>query len=225
MPWTAMPMKDINFIRDIAPVASIDRVPYIMEVTPTVPAKTVPEFIAYARANPGKINMASGGIGSPQHVAGGLFKFMAGVDLVHIPYKGSAPALTDLLGGQVQVMFDPMASSIEYVRTGKLTALAVTTATRQEVFPDIPTVSEFVPGYEASGWLGIGTPRNTPKEIIAKLNKEINASLVDPEIKARIANLGDTVLTLSPAEFGKLIVEDTEKWAQVIKFAGIKPSD
>jgi tripartite-type tricarboxylate transporter receptor subunit TctC len=216
---------NFNFIRDIAPVASIDRVPYIMEVNPTVPAKTVPEFIAYAKANPGKINMASGGIGSPQHVAGELFKFVAGVDLFHVPYRGSAPALTDLLGGQVQVMFDPVASSIGYVRTGKLTALAVTTATRQEVLPDIPTVSEFVPGYEASGWLGIGTPRNTPKEIIDKLNKEINASLLDPEIKARIANLGDTVLILSPAEFGKLIVEDTEKWAKVIKFAGIKPSD
>ena len=193
-----------------------------MEVNPSFPAKTVPEFIAYAKANPGKINMASAGNGSPPHVAGELFKMMAGVDMVHVPYRGEAPALTDLLGGQVQVMFDRMTSSIEYIRTGKLRALAVTTATRSEALPDIPTVGEFVPGYEASRWQGIGAPKNTPAEIIDKLNKEINAGLADPKIKARLADLGGSPVPMTPAEFGKLIVDETEKWGKVIRAANIK---
>ena len=185
-----------------------------MVVNPSVPAKTVPEFIAYAKANPGKINMASAGNGSPRHVAGELFKMMTGVDMVHVPYRGAAPALTDLLGGQVQVMFDTMPASIEYIRAGKLRALAVTTATRSEALPDIPTVGEFVPGYEASAWFGVGAPKNTPAEIVDKLNKEINAGLADPKMKARLADLGGTVLAGSPADFGKLIADETEKWAQ-----------
>ena len=213
---------NFNFIRDIAPVASIIRVPYVMVVNPSVPAKTVPEFIAYAKANPGKINMASAGIGTAPHVAGELFKMMAGVDMVHVPYRGAAPALTDLLGGQVQVMFDAMAASIEHIRAGKLRALAVTTATRSEALPDIPTVGDFVPGYEASGWFGVGAPKNTPAEIIDKLNKEINAGLADPKIKARLADLGGTVLAGSPADFGKLIADETEKWGKVIRAANIK---
>ena len=211
---------NFNFIRDIAPVAGIIRVPNVMVVNPSVPAKTVPEFIAYAKANPGKLNMASAGIGTAPHVAGELFKMMAGVDMVHVPYRGDGPALTDLIGGQVQVMFAAMPSSIEYIRAGKLRALAVTTATRSEALPDIPTVGDFVPGYEASGWYGIGAPKNTPAEIIDKLNKEINAGLADPKIKARLADLGGTVLPGSPADFGKLIADETEKWAKVIKFAG-----
>jgi tripartite-type tricarboxylate transporter receptor subunit TctC len=211
-----------NFIRDIVPVASISRSTGVMHVNPSVPAKSVSEFIAFAKANPGKINMASGGIGSSQHVYGELFKMMAGVNLVHVPYRGAAPALTDLIGGQVHVMFDNMASSIEYIRTGKTRVLAVTTAMRSEALPDIPTVSDFVPGYDASGWLGIGAPRNTPTEIVDKLNKEINAALADPKIKERFANLGATVLAGSPADFGKHIADETEKWAKVIKFAGIK---
>ena len=214
---------NFNFIRDIAPVAGIIRVPNVMVVNPSVPAKTVPEFIAYAKANPGKINMASAGIGTAPHVSGELFKMMTGVDMVHVPYRGGAPALTDLLGGQVQVMFATMPASIEYIRAGKLRALAVTTATRSEALPDIPTVGEFVPGYEASAWYGIGAPKNTPAEIIDKLNKEINAGLADPKMKARLADLGGTVLAGSPADFGKLIADETEKWAKVIKFAGIKP--
>ena len=185
---------NFNFIRDIAPVASIIRVPNVMVVNPSVPAKTVPEFIAYAKANPGKINMASAGNGTSPHVSGELFKMMTGVDMVHVPYRGAAPALTDLLGGQVQVMFDTMPASIEHIRAGKLRALAVTTATRSEALPDIPTVGDFVPGYEASAWFGIGAPKNTPAEIIDKLNKEINAGLADPKIKARLADLGGTVL-------------------------------
>jgi tripartite-type tricarboxylate transporter receptor subunit TctC len=214
---------NFNFIRDIAPVASIDRLPFVVQVNPSVPANTLPEFIAYAKANPGKINFASGGIGSTQHVAGELFNMMAGVKMVHVPYRGEAPALTDLLGGQVQVYFGPIASSIEHIRAGKLRALAVTTETRLELLPDIPTVGEFVPGYEASGWQGIGAPKNTPAEIIEKLNKAINAALADREMKARLADLGATILVGSPADFGKLIADDTEKWAKVIKFAGIKP--
>jgi tripartite-type tricarboxylate transporter receptor subunit TctC len=214
---------NLNFIRDIAPVASIARLPFVVQVNPSVPAKTVPEFIAYAKANPGKINFASGGIGSTQHVAGELFNMMAGVKMVHVPYRGEAPALTDLLGGQVQVYFGPIASSIEHIRAGKLRALAVTTETRLELLPDIPTVGEFVPGYESSGWQGIGAPKNTPAETIEKLNKAINAALADREMKARLADLGATILVGSPADFGKLIVDDTEKWAKVIKFAGIKP--
>jgi tripartite-type tricarboxylate transporter receptor subunit TctC len=214
---------NFNFIRDIAPVASIDRLPFVVQVNPSVPAKTVPEFIAYAKANPGKINFASGGIGSTQHVAGELFNMMAGVKMVHVPYRGEAPALTDLLGGQVQVYFGPIASSIGHIRAGKLRALAVTTETRLELLPDIPTVGEFVPGYEASGWQGIGAPKNTPAEIIEKLNKANNAALADREMKARLADLGATILVGSPADFGKLIADDIEKWAKVIKFAGIKP--
>ena len=213
---------NFNFVRDIAPVASISRNPFVMEVNPSVPAHTVPEFIAYAKANPGKINMGSAGNGSPQHIAGELFMAMTGINMVHVPYHGDAQAVPALLGGQVQVGFNPMASSIELIRAGNLRALAVTTATRQEALRDIPTVAEFVPGFEASGWLGIGAPRNTPKEIIDKLNKEINASLADPKVNARIADLGGTVLTLSPADLGKLIVEETEKWGKVIRAANIK---
>ena len=199
------------------------REPNVMVVNPSVPAKTVPEFIAYAKANPGKINMASAGNGTSHHVAGELFKMMTGVDMVHVPYRGAAPALTDLLGGQVQVMFAAMPASIEYIKAGKLRALAVTTATRSEALPDIPTVGDFVPGYEASAWYGVGAPKNTPAEIVDKLNKEINAGLADPKIKARLADLGGTLLAGSPADFGKLIADETEKWGKVIKFAGIKP--
>jgi tripartite-type tricarboxylate transporter receptor subunit TctC len=209
-----------NFIRDIMPVAGILRLPSVMVVHPSLPAKTVPEFIAYAKANPGKLSMASGGIGSGSHVAGELFKMMAGVDMVHIPYRGVAPALTDLLGGQVQVIFVSTAASIEYIRSGKLRALAVTSATRTDVLPNIPTVGEFVTGYEATGWFGIGAPRNTPAEIIDRLNNEINAALRDPKIVARFADLGGMVLALSPADFGKLIATETDKWAKVVKFAG-----
>ena len=191
-----------------------------MEVNPSVPAKTVPEFIAYAKANPGKITMASSGTGSSSHVAGELFKMMTGVDLLHVPYRGSAAELTDLLGGQVQMAFDTLPASIEYIRAGKLRALAVTTATRSEALPDIPTVGEFVPGYEASAIIGIGAPKNTPAEIVDKLNKEINAGLADPKIKARLADLGGSLLVGSPADFGKLIADETEKWGKVIKSAG-----
>jgi tripartite-type tricarboxylate transporter receptor subunit TctC len=214
---------NFNFIRDIAPIASIVREPLIMAVNPSVPAKTVPEFIAYAKANPGKINMASAGNGSVVHIAGELFKMMAGVDMVHVPYKGGGPGVTDLLGGQVQVMFATAPSSIEFVRVGKLRALAVTTATRLAALPDIATVGEFVPGYEASGFYGLGAPKNTPLEIIDKLNKEINASLADPKMKARIAETGGTVLAGSPTDFEKLIAEETDKWGKVIRAANIKP--
>ena len=211
-----------NFIHDIAPVAGIMRVPSVMVVNPSVPAKTIPEFIAYAKANPGKITMASPGTGTGPHIAGELFKMMAGVDMVHVPYRGAGPALTDLLGGQVQVTFASMPSSVGYIRTGKLRALASTAATRSEALPDVPTVSEFVPGYEASGWYGIGAPKNTPTEILDKLNSEINAALADPNMKARLVDLGGTVLALSPAAFGKLIADDTEKWGKVIRAASIK---
>jgi len=214
---------NFNFIRDIAPIASIVREPLIMVVNPSVPAKTVPEFIAYAKANPGKINMASAGNGSVVHIAGELFKMMAGVDMVHVPYKGGGPGVTDLLGGQVQVMFATAPSSIEFVRAGKLRALAVTTATRLAALPDIATVGEFVPGYEASGFYGLGAPKNTPLEIIDKLNKEINASLADPKLKARIAETGGTVLAGSSTDFEKLIAEETDKWGKVIRAANIKP--
>ena len=213
-----------NFIRDIATVAGIVRLPNLMMVNPSVPAKTVPEFIAYAKANPGKINMASPGIATPGHVAGELFKMMTGIEMVHVPYRGgSAPALTDLIGGQVQVMFLSPAASIEYIRSGRLRALAVTTTTRWEGLPDIPTVGEFVPGYETSIVLGVGVPKATPVEIIDKLNREINAALADPKLKERLAVLGGTPLAGSPADFAKLIAEETEKWGKVIKFAGIKP--
>jgi tripartite-type tricarboxylate transporter receptor subunit TctC len=211
-----------NFIRDIAPVASIVRVPYVMVVHPSFPAKTVSEFIAYAEANPGKINMASGGNGSPPHMSGELFKTMAGINLIHVPYRGEAPALIDLLGGQVQVIFGTIPGTIEYIRSGKLRALAVTTATRSEVLPDVPAVGEFVPGYEARGWSGIGAPRSTPIEVVDKLNRDINASLADPRLKARFADLGVTVFGGSPAEFGKFIADETEKWAKVIRAAHIK---
>ena len=212
-----------NFLRDIAPVAGIIRVPNVMEVNPSLPPKSVSEFIAYAKANPGKVNYASGGNGTAQHLSGELFKMMTGVVMVHVPYRGDAPALTDLIGGQVQVMFGSIPPSVEHIRAGKLRALAVTTATRSEALPDIPTVSDFVPGYEASAWYGIGAPRNTPAEIVDKLNKEINAALSDPKIKARLADLGGTVLSGSPADFGKLIADETEKWGKVIRAANIKP--
>jgi tripartite-type tricarboxylate transporter receptor subunit TctC len=214
---------NFDFIHDIAPVAGIIRVPNVMEVNPSVPAKTVPEFIAHAQANPGKISMASAGTGAPSHVAGELFKLMAGVNMIHVPYRGVAPALTDLLGGQVQVLFSDMAASIEYIRAGKLRALAVTTANRWEVLPDLPAVGEFLPGYEGSSVYGVGAPKNTPAEFIDKLNKEINAGLADPAMKAKIRELGGSPLSGSPADFGKLIAYDTEKWAKVILAANIKP--
>lgn len=213
---------DFNLTHDIAPIASINRVPTVMVVNPSIPAKTIPEFIAYAKANPGKLNMASTGTGNLSHVSGELFKMMAGVDMVHVPYRGAAPALTDLLGGQVQVMFDTMPALIEHIRSGKLRALAVNTATRSPALPDLPTMSDFVPGYEASGWQGFGAPKNTPAEIISKLNKEINTALADPKIKTRLADLGATELAGSPADFGKLIAGETEKWGKVIHAANIK---
>ncbi len=211
-----------DFIRDIAPVAGLIRFPNVMEVNPSVPAKTVPEFIAYAKANPGKINMASSGNGSTIHVSGELFKMMAGVNMVHVPYRGGAPALTDLLGGQVQVMFDNLPTSIEYIRAGKLRPLAVTSATRSELLPEVPTVADFVPGYESSAWYGVGAPKNTPVEIIDRLNKEINAVLADPRMKTRVADMGATLVAGSPAEFGKLVADETEKWGKVVKFSGAK---
>jgi tripartite-type tricarboxylate transporter receptor subunit TctC len=213
---------NFNFIRDIMPVASIGGVPYVMVINPSLPAKTVPEFIAYAKANPGRVNMASAGTGAPSHVSGELFKMMAGVNMVHVPYRGGGPVMTDLLGGQVQVMFAPAPTSIEHIRSGKLRALAVTTATRSDALPDIPTVGDFVPGYEASNWYGVGIPKNTPAEIIDKLNKEINAALSDPRMQARLADLGVTPFGGSPADFGKLIADETEKWGKVVKFVGIK---
>lgn len=214
---------NFNFIRDIAPVAGIMRNPLVMVVNPSVPANTVAEFITYAKANQGKLNMASAGSGSPQHMAGELFKIMAGVNMVHVPYRGSAAMLTDLLRGEVHVAFDPMLSSIEHIRAGRLRALAVTTATRSEALPDIPTVGEFVPGYESIGWVGIGVPKNTPIEIIEKLNGEINAGLADSKIKARLADLSGTTLAGSPTDFGKLIAEQTDRWGDVIRAANIKP--
>jgi len=212
-----------NLIRDISPVAGINRVPYVIVVNPSVPAKSVPEFVTYAKANPGKINMASAGNGSVQHVSGELFKIMTGISLVHVPYRGAAPALTDLISGQVQVMFDAVSSSIEYIRTGKLHGLAVTSAMRAEVLPDVPAVGEFVPGYEVSAWYGMGAPSGTRAEVIDKINKEVNAALDDPKMKARLADLGGVALPGSPAEFGKLVADETEKWAKVVKFANIKP--
>jgi tripartite-type tricarboxylate transporter receptor subunit TctC len=214
---------NFDFIRDIAPVAGVIQFPNVMEVTPSFAAKTVPEFIAYAKANPGKINMASSGNGTTQHFSGELFKMMAGVDLTHVPYRGAPQAVADLLSGHVQVSFDPLPASIELIRSGKLRALAVTTARRSEVLPDIPTLGEFVPGYEASGWNGIGAPKSTPIEIIQKLNQEINAAFADPRMKARFSDLGGIPLAGSPTEFGRLIAAETEKWGKVVKFAGIKP--
>jgi tripartite-type tricarboxylate transporter receptor subunit TctC len=214
---------NFNFIRDIAPVAGIERHPYVMVVNPSAPAKTVPEFIAYAKANPGKLTMASGGVGTPSHLEGELFKTMTGVDMLLVPYRGVAPALTDLLGGQVQVMFTSMPSAIEYIRARRLRALAVTTATRSDALPDIPTVGEFLPGYEGGIWYGLGAPKATPAEIVNKLNKEVNAALDDPKMKARLADLGGAPLPGSPAEFGKLIADEIEKWGKVIRAANIKP--
>jgi tripartite-type tricarboxylate transporter receptor subunit TctC len=209
-------------MRDIVPVGGINRFPNVMEVNPSVPVKTVPEFIAYAKANPGKLNMASSGNGSTIHVSGELFKMMTGVNMIHVPYRGAAPALTDMLGGQVQVMFDNIPSSIGYLRAGKLRALAVTGATRSPLLPDVPTVGDFIPGYEASAWYGIGAPKDTPAEIVNKLNTEINAGLADPQLKARFAELGAETMPMTPSGFEKFIADETEKWAKVVKFAGIR---
>jgi len=211
-----------SLLRDIAPVASLISGPFVMVVNPSFPAKTVPEFIAYAKANPGKINFGSGGTGFATHIAGEMFKMMTGVNMVHVPYRGQAPAMTDLLGGQVQVMFDPVVSSIGHIRAGALRPLAVTTSTRSEVLPDVPTVGDFVPGYEASIWFGVGMPKNTPAEIIDKLNKEINAGLTDLKIKTRLADLGATPMPMTPAEYGKFIAEEVEKWGKVIRAANVK---
>lgn len=211
-----------NFINDIAPIAGIARVPNVMEVHPSVPAKTVAEFIAYAKANPGKVNVASSGNGTSIHLSAELFKFMTGVNLQHVPYRGSAPALTDLISGQVQVMFDNMPSSVAHIQAGSLRPLAVTTAERAAALPDVPTVAETVPGYEASAWFGMGAPKGTPQEIIEKLNKEVNEALADPKIKARIAELGGTPIVVTPAGFGEVIKAETEKWAKVVEFSGVK---
>src|SRR5262245_29040971 len=211
-----------NFIRDIAPVAGIIRTPFVMVVNPSVPANTVPEFIAYAKTSPGKINYASAGTGTATHLTGELFKIMAGVDMIHVPYRGGGPAFNDLLAGQVQVFFPTTVSSIGYIRAGKLRALAVTAATRSDALPDLPTVGEFLPGYESSQWYGVGGPKNTPTEIVAKLNTEVNAALGDPKMKARLADLGGTALPGSPADFGTLIADETEKWGNVVKFVGVK---
>ena len=212
-----------NFMSDITPVAGIIRVPFVMEINPSIPAKTVPEFIAYAKANPGKINMASGGIGTSVHIAGELFKMMAGVSLVHVPYRGSSPALTDMISGQVHVMFDILTSSIQHIRSGALRALAVTSASRSEALPDLPTVGDFLPGYEATAWYGIAAPKNTPREIVDKLNNEINAGLANTKIKARFADLASTAIPGSPTDFERLVGEEIEKWGKVVKFSGAKP--
>jgi tripartite-type tricarboxylate transporter receptor subunit TctC len=220
---TLYPNLGFNFVRDIAPVATIARGALIMLVTPSFPAESVAQFITYAKANPGKINMASAGNGTPPHVAGELFKAMTGIDMVHVPYRGVAPAITDLLGGQVHVLFDPVPSSIGYVRSGKLRALAVTTAQRSQSLPDTPALSEFVPGYEASTWFGAGAPRQTPGDIVGKLNSAINAILGEPVMKARLADLGASVFTGSPADFGKFVAAEADKWGKVVTLAGIKP--
>jgi tripartite-type tricarboxylate transporter receptor subunit TctC len=211
-----------EFLRDIVPVASIMRVPLVMVVHPSFPATTVPEFIAYAKANPGKINMGSGGNGTSIQVSGELFKLMTTVEMLHVPYRGGALALRDLVGGQIQVMFDTMPECIELVRAGTLRPLAVTTATRSPVLPDLPTIGDFLPGYESSAWYGVGAPHNMPAEIVDRLNQEINAALADPKMKARLADLGGTVIAGSPADFAKFVAEDAEKWAKVVKFAGVK---
>jgi tripartite-type tricarboxylate transporter receptor subunit TctC len=213
---------NFDFARDIASVAGIMRVPNVMEVNPSLPVKTVPEFIVYAKSNPRTLNYASGGSGTTAHVAGELFRNLTGVNMQHVPYRGIGPALTDLLGGQVQVMFDAMSGSIEHIRAGRLRALAVTTAARSEALPDVPTVGEFVPGFEVSQWYGVGVPKNTPADIIGRLNKEINAGLADPRLKVRLADLGGTVLVGSPADFGNLIADETEKWGKVVKSSGAK---
>jgi len=212
-----------DFMRDIVPVASIGRVPLVMVVNAAFPAKTVPEFIAYAKANPGKVNMGSGGNGAPDHMSGELFKAMAGVGILHVPYRGVAPAIADLLGGQVQVIFGTMPAVIALIKSGKLRALAVTTAARSDQLPDVPAIGEFVPGYEASQWYGIGAPKGTPAEAIERLNRETNAVLADPKMQARLAELGASVLPGSPADFGKLLADETAKWAKVVKLSGVKP--
>jgi tripartite-type tricarboxylate transporter receptor subunit TctC len=212
-----------NFVADIVPIAGLIRVPLVMQVNPAVPARSVAEFIAYAKANPGKINMASAGIGSTPHVAGELFKMMTGVNMLHVPYRGGAQAITDLLGGQVQVMFEPVAGPLEHIRAGRLRALAVTTTTRSVALPDIPTVGDFVPGYEASSWYGFGAPKGTPAEVVDTLNQAVNTALADPKLTARFADLGADVLAGSPADFGKLIADETAKWGKVVKFSGAKP--
>ena len=214
---------NVNFARDITPVTSLVRGPLIMEVNPSFPAKTIPEFIAYAKANPGEINMASAGIGNTTHVAGELFMMLTGTKFTHVPYRGGAPAVADLIGGQVQVYFDGISGSLEHVRSGKLRALGVTTARRADVLPDVPSIAEFVPGYEAGGWYGIGVPKDVPAEIVDRLNREINASLADPKLKARLADLGYVTIGGSSAEFGSMIAQEIDKWAKVLKFAGIKP--
>jgi len=213
----------LSFIRDLAPVAGMIRTPLAMEVNPAFPAKTVPEFIAYAKANPGKINVASGGNGTPSHMSGELFKMMTGLNMVHVPYRGTALALTDLLGGQVQVVFDAVPSSVGHIRANRLRALAVTTAVRSDALPEIPIMGDFVPGYEASAWLGLSAPKNTPPEIIDKLNREINAGLADPKIKARLAEQGGTAIGGSATDYRKLFADETEKWGKVVKFANVKP--
>jgi tripartite-type tricarboxylate transporter receptor subunit TctC len=213
---------NFNFTSDIAPVAGFIRLPNVMVVSPSFPAKTVPEFIAHAKANPGALNMGSAGNGTSQHIAGELFKMMAGVHMVHVPYRGAAPAMADLFGGRVHVMFGTTPASIEYIRAGKLRPLAVTTRARWDGLPDVPTIADFVPGYEASGWFGLGAPKDTPSEIVGILNKEINAGLADPKLKARLENLGGTVLVGSAADFGKLLADETEKWAKVVRFSGAK---
>ena len=218
------PNLPFDFVRDIAPIAGVFRVPLVMEVLPNFPAQTVPEFIAYAKANPGKINMASAGVGGPQHVAGELFKFMAGVDLVHVPYHGSTPAITDLLAGHVQVMFDVTPTALPQVRAGRLRALAVTMPERLDILPGVPAMAEFLPGYEAFGWIGFGAPRKTPMSIIETLNKTINDAVAEPALKARLLDLGGLVMPPnSPADFGRFIAADTEKWIKVVKFANLKP--
>jgi tripartite-type tricarboxylate transporter receptor subunit TctC len=214
---------NFNFSRDIVPIASVCRGSGVMVVHPSFPAKSIQEFIAYGKENPGKINMASGGIGTPGHLVGELFKMMTGISMVHVPYRGGAPALTDMISGQVQVMFDNVPTSIEFIKAGKLRPLAVTTARRSEVLPDLPTVADFVPGYEASAWYGVGAPRGTPAEIIERLNSEINAILADPKTNARFAELGASLIGGSPADFGRLVVEETSKWGKVVKFSGAKP--
>ncbi len=218
---TLYPKLNFNFIRDIAPIAMISSLPLVMEVNLSVPAKTVPEFIAWAKANPGKVSMASGGTGSTSHIGGELLKMMTGIDMLHVPYRGGAPAINDLIGGQIQVYFSPLPESIAVIKAGKVRPLAVTTATRSQALPDVPTIGESVPGFEASTWQGIGAPRNTPAEIIDKLNKEINAALADPTIKARLADLGSVPSPMSPSAFEKMIVAETEKWAKVIHDANI----
>ena len=214
---------NVNFARDIAPVTSLVRGPLIMDVNPSFPARTIPEFIAYAKANPGKINMASAGIGNTTHVVGELFQMLTGTKFTHVPYRGGAPAVTDLLSGQVQLYFDGISASLDHVRSGRLRALGVTTAQRADVLPDVPAIGEFVPGYEANGWYGIGVPKNVPAEIVDRLNKAVNASLADPKLKTRLTDLGYATTGSSPAEFASMIAREIEKWAKVLKFAGVKP--